>query len=98
MSSQAPLEPKAAQDAPAAAPQHPLKSVLGPVAPLLASGARLLTQLLGGGAAAGGSAPPAEQGAEEVDRRRRSLAGRGVAHPRPNRGGSGSDEEPPMKH
>jgi len=98
VSSQAPLEPKAAQDAPAAAPQHPLKSVLGPVAPLLASGARLLTQLLGGGAAAGGSAPPAEQGAEEVDRRRRSLAGRGVAHPRPNRGGSGSDEEPPMKH
>ena len=123
-----------------------LPSALFPVLPLMASGARLLTQLrtavVGGGSSqvplpqpqtAGlthlfaGSQPPREAMAghgaqlpphgthrhvepgmegflphgdltvdEERSRRRRSLTGRGLEHPRPNHS-SGSDEEPSAK-
>ena len=119
-----------------------LPSALFPVLPLMASGARLLTQLqsavVGGGGGSQATAPqqpPQTAGLthlfagahgaqlpthgqhrlvlvepgqaaflphgdltvdEERQRRRRSLTGRGLEHPRPNHS-SGSDEEPSAK-
>jgi len=87
---------------------NPLSAVLYPVLPLMATGARLLSQaagrLLGRGGAEAQQPPPQPQppagaaamGAEETERRGRSLMGRGLAHPRPT-ASSGSDDEPPPK-